>query len=185
MKWKAYHQALFAASWSRTLDWSSIQAFRRWKPYLVQFLTGLAIPESSAPWLKQEKVRLRFIAKELALFELFLRNNSRNSRDRQVFWCLSMEEALFRITITSANFLQARIIANGDRKRHTEELPSSTQVQVQLAARQPPKHAHTPGRHAPTSKIRGQSSFHRSIPPFHSTVPFHRFQTAEVASIIS
>ena len=49
-----------------------------------------------------------FIAKELALFELFLRNNSRNSRDRQVFWlflvCLSMEEALFRITITSANF---------------------------------------------------------------------------------
>ena len=68
------------------------------------------IPESSAPRLKQKKVRLWFIAKELALFELFLRNNSRNSRDRQVFWlflvCLSMEEALFRITITSANFLQ-------------------------------------------------------------------------------
>ena len=67
-------------------------------------------PESSAPRLKQKKVRLGFIAKELALFELFLRNNSRNSRDRQVFWlflvCLSMEEALFRITITSANFLQ-------------------------------------------------------------------------------
>ena len=70
---------------------------------------NMIIPESSAPMLKQ-KVRLGFIAKELALFELFLRNNSRNSRDRQVFWlflvCLSMEEALFRITITSANFLQ-------------------------------------------------------------------------------
>ena len=50
------------------------------------------------------------VYKELALFELFLRDNSRNSRDRQVIWlfcvCLSMEEALFRITITSANFLQ-------------------------------------------------------------------------------
>ena len=72
---------------------------------------NMTIPESSAPRLKQKKVRLGFIAKELALFELFLRNNSRNSRDRQVFWlfflvCLSMEEALFRITITSANFLQ-------------------------------------------------------------------------------
>ena len=68
------------------------------------------IPESSAPRLKQKKVRLGFIAKELALFELFLRNNSRNSRDRQLFWlflvCLSMEEALYRITTTSANFLQ-------------------------------------------------------------------------------
>ena len=40
------------------------------------------IPESSAPRLKQKKVRLGFIAKELALFELFLRNNW----DRQVFW---------------------------------------------------------------------------------------------------
>ena len=30
------------------------------------------IPESSAPRLKQKKVRLGFIAKELALFELFL-----------------------------------------------------------------------------------------------------------------
>ena len=71
---------------------------------------NMTIPEPSAPRLKQKKVRLGFIAKELALFELFLRNNSRNSRDRQVFWlflvCLSMEEALFRITITSANFLQ-------------------------------------------------------------------------------
>ena len=70
---------------------------------------NLTIPESSASRLKQKKVRLGFIAKELAL-ELFLRNNSRNSRDGQVFWlflvCLSMEEALFRITITSANFLQ-------------------------------------------------------------------------------
>ena len=47
---------------------------------------GYAIPESSAPRLKQKKVRLGFIAKELPLFELFLRNNSRNSRDRQVFW---------------------------------------------------------------------------------------------------
>ena len=44
------------------------------------------IPESSAPWLKQKKVRLGFIAKELALFEVFLRNNSQNSRNRQVFW---------------------------------------------------------------------------------------------------
>ena len=70
---------------------------------------NMTIPESSAPRLKQKKVRLGLIAKELALFELFLRNNSRNSRDRQ-FWlflvCLSMEEALFRITATSANFLQ-------------------------------------------------------------------------------
>ena len=68
---------------------------------------NMTIPESSAPRLKQKKVRLGFIAKELALFELFLRNNSRNSRDRQVFWlflvCLSVED---RITITSANFLQ-------------------------------------------------------------------------------
>ena len=68
------------------------------------------IHESSALKLKQKKVRLGFKAKELALFELFLRNNSCNSRDRQVFRlflvCLSMEEALFRITITSANFLQ-------------------------------------------------------------------------------
>ena len=71
---------------------------------------NMTIPESSAPRLKQKKVRVGFIAKELALFELFLRNNSRNSRGRQVFWlfggCLSMEEALFRTTITSANFLQ-------------------------------------------------------------------------------
>ena len=57
---------------------------------------NMTIPdESSAPRLKQKKVRLGFIAKELALFELFLRNNSRNSRDRKVFWlflvCLSME----------------------------------------------------------------------------------------------
>ena len=44
------------------------------------------IPESSVPGSKQKKVRLGFIAKELALFELLLRNNSRNSRDRQVFW---------------------------------------------------------------------------------------------------
>ena len=44
------------------------------------------IPESSALRLKQKKVRLGLIAKELALFELFLKNNSRNSRDRQVFW---------------------------------------------------------------------------------------------------
>ena len=47
---------------------------------------NLTIPESSAPRLKQKKVRLGFIAKELALFELFLWNNSRNSRDGQVFW---------------------------------------------------------------------------------------------------
>ena len=71
---------------------------------------NLTIPESSAPRLKQKKVRLGFIAKELALFELFLRNNSRNSRDGQVFWlflvCLSMEEALFRITITSQLFTE-------------------------------------------------------------------------------
>ena len=68
---------------------------------------NMTIPESSAPRLKQKKVRLGFIAKELALFELFLRNNSRNSRDGWLFLvCLSMEEALFRITITSANFLQ-------------------------------------------------------------------------------
>ena len=32
---------------------------------------NLTIPESSAPRLKQKKVRLGFIAKELALFELF------------------------------------------------------------------------------------------------------------------
>ena len=34
---------------------------------------NMTIPESSAPRLKQKKVRLGFIAKELALFELFLR----------------------------------------------------------------------------------------------------------------
>ena len=55
------------------------------------------------------KVRLEFIAKELALFELFLWNNSPNSRGRQVFWllfvCLSMEEALFGITITFSQLL--------------------------------------------------------------------------------
>ena len=49
------------------------------------FNLTIGIPESSAPRLKQKKVRLGFIAKELALFELFLRNNSRNSRDGQVF----------------------------------------------------------------------------------------------------
>ena len=52
---------------------------------------NLIIPESSAPRLKQKLVRLGFIAKELALFELFLRNNSRNSRDWQIFgffWCV-------------------------------------------------------------------------------------------------
>ena len=79
-------------------------------PTVEALVFNMTIPESSAPRLKQKKVRLGFIAKELALFELFIRNNSRNSRDRQVFWlflvCLSMEEALFRITITSANFLQ-------------------------------------------------------------------------------
>ena len=47
---------------------------------------NLTIPESSAPRLKQKKVRLGFIAKELALFELFLWNNSRNSRDGKIFW---------------------------------------------------------------------------------------------------
>ena len=45
---------------------------------------NMIIPESSAPRLKQ-KVRLGFIAKELALFELSLRNNSRNSRDSKYF----------------------------------------------------------------------------------------------------
>ena len=59
---------------------------------------NMTIPESSAPRLKQKKVRLGFIAKELALFELFLRNNSRNSRDRQVFgffWCVYQWRKLY------------------------------------------------------------------------------------------
>ena len=43
------------------------------------------IPELSVPRLKQKKVRMGFIAKELVVFELFLKNNSHNSRDRQVF----------------------------------------------------------------------------------------------------
>ena len=49
--------------------------------------------------------------KELVLFVLFLRNNSRNSRDRQVFRlfcvCLSVEEALFRITIRAVGVITA------------------------------------------------------------------------------
>ena len=64
------------------------------------------LPVLSAQRLNQKKVRLGFIAKELALFEVFLGNNSHNSWDMQVFWlfkvCLSMEEALLQITITSA-----------------------------------------------------------------------------------
>ena len=60
-----------------TLDWSNVQTFRHWNPYLDPVFNR-TIPESSAPRLKQKKVRR--VCKELALFELFLRENSRNSR---------------------------------------------------------------------------------------------------------
>ena len=50
-------------------------AFGLWKPYLDP-VSNMAIPESSAPKLKQKQVRLGFIAKELALIELFLRKLS-------------------------------------------------------------------------------------------------------------
>ena len=57
------------------------------------------IPESSAPRLKQKKVRLGFIAKELALFELFLGTTLATAVTDKHFVvflvCLSMEEALF------------------------------------------------------------------------------------------
>ena len=59
---------------------------------------NMTIPESSAPSLKQKKVRLGFIAKELALFELFLRNNSHNSRDIKYFgffWCVYQWRKLY------------------------------------------------------------------------------------------
>ena len=42
------------------LDWSNLQTFRRWKPYLYPVFYR-SIPESSAPRLKQKKVRLGFI----------------------------------------------------------------------------------------------------------------------------
>ena len=66
-----------------TLDWSNLQTFHRWKPYLDPVFNR-TIPESSTPRLKQKKVA--GVYKELALFEQFLRDNSRNSRDRQVIW---------------------------------------------------------------------------------------------------
>ena len=43
-----------------TIDWSSLQTFRHWKPYLY-LVFYRSIPESSAPRLKQKKVRLGFI----------------------------------------------------------------------------------------------------------------------------
>ena len=43
-----------------TLDWSNLQTFQRWKPYLDPVFNR-TIPESSAPRLKQKKVRLGFI----------------------------------------------------------------------------------------------------------------------------
>ena len=51
------------------------------------------------------------VYKELALLELFLRNNSRNSRDRQVlafmlFFSSFFDKQWFRVTITLAKFLQ-------------------------------------------------------------------------------
>ena len=51
---------------------------------------NMTIPESSAPRLKQKKVRLGFIAKELALFELFLRNNSQQQGRASIlaFFCV-------------------------------------------------------------------------------------------------
>ena len=49
------------------------------------------IPESSAPRLKQKKVRLGFIAKELALFELFHRTTLATAGTGKCFgffWCV-------------------------------------------------------------------------------------------------
>ena len=102
MKWKACSQALFAASLSRMLDWSNLQAFRRWKPYLVQFFNW-TLPESSAPRLKQKKVRLGFIAKELgfiakelALFELFLSlATAGTGKYFDFFWCVYQWRKLY------------------------------------------------------------------------------------------
>ena len=87
-----------------TLDRSNLQTFRRWKPYLYPVFYQ-SIPESRAPKVETEEGKAG-IYKALALLEL----GQLNSRDRQVIRlfcvCLSMEEALFRITITFANFLQ-------------------------------------------------------------------------------
>ena len=58
-------------------------SFRAVKALSRNPVSNLTIPESSAPRLKQ---KVSGVYKELALFELFLSNNSRNSRDRQVFW---------------------------------------------------------------------------------------------------
>ena len=49
-----------------TIDWSILQTFRHWKPYLY-LVFYRSIPESSAPRLKQKKVRLGFIKSKRCL----------------------------------------------------------------------------------------------------------------------
>ena len=78
VKWKAYCQALFAAFRSRRST-GMVQSpnFPMMKPYLDPDFNR-TIPES-----REGKAG---VYKELALFELFLRDSSRNSRNRQVIW---------------------------------------------------------------------------------------------------
>ena len=67
VKWKSILSSTLRCLMS---DWSNLQAFGWWKPYLVP-VSNLTIPETSAPKLKQKKVRLGF--KELVLVKLFHR----------------------------------------------------------------------------------------------------------------
>ena len=54
-----------------TLDWSNLQTFGRWKPYLYPVFY-LSIPESRV----ETEEGKGGVYKELALFELFLRDSS-------------------------------------------------------------------------------------------------------------
>ena len=49
---------------------------------------NMTIPESSAPKLKQKKVRLGFIAKELALFELEQLSQQQGRASILAFFCV-------------------------------------------------------------------------------------------------
>ena len=93
------------SSWSPDLDARLVQYPNFPTLELLDPVFNRTIPESSIPRLTEDSKT--GVYKELALFELFLMDNSSNSRDRQVirhFVCLLIEEALFRITYLQPTF---------------------------------------------------------------------------------
>ena len=65
---------------------------------LSSLVFNMTIPESSAPRLKQKKVRMGFIAKELALFELFLGTTLATAGTGKYFgffWCVYQWRKLY------------------------------------------------------------------------------------------